>query len=382
MVTKPAGDAINKLSKIVVGAPGIYHRTTWIGLLCLMAAALMTACDDDRPSSTTLLRTDPTFTPTAPVLSTITPPSIPAQTSPPPTAYDAGGEHLIEGPRAESEANYPAGLLSGLPADSVQFIFVEADLVLQRPAMREEVEHGFEILGGRTLGVISGELLATADIKSAAFGITAAGGAAMVLGNFESFLEVLREAPSLAETNSRFDPPGLLDPYRDVELFVFPWYDDLFIAVPDSRTLLLAESPELLKEIIDRHRGSGELDAFLAGLLSHMDRVDFLIASRMENEGATGGEVSSPAPPVFYAHAGFLNEGETSTVYAYMEFAEDAYAEGAVHFLSKQPDLSNLFFRYNRDTVIPVGELWRDGRAVIAKVVVPDEDVSDLLLTD
>ena len=65
-----------------------------------------------------------------------------------------------------------------------------------------------------------------------------------------------------------------------------------------------------------------------------------------------------------------------------MEFAEDAYAEGAVHFLSKQPDLSNLFFRYNRDTVIPVGELWRDGRAVIAKVVVPDEDVSDLLLTD
>ena len=274
---------------------------------------------------------------------------------------------------------HPAGLLSGLPADSLQFIFVEADLVLQRPAMREEVKHGFEILAGRTFGVISAELLAAAGIKSAAFGTTAKYiAAAIVSGSFEGFLEVLREAPSLAETDGRFDPPGVLDPHRGVELFVFPWYDDLFIAVPDSDTLLLAESPELLKEIIDRHLDGGELDASLEGLLSHTDRVDFLVAFSLEAEG----DGSSPPPPTFYAHAGFLNEGETSTVYAYMEFAEDAHAEEAIGFVSEQPDLSDLFFGYNSDTVKPVGELWQDGRAIIAKAVVPDKDVSDLFLTD
>ena len=389
---------------LVVAVLGICRRTTWVGLLCLMAAALMSACDDDLPPSTTPLPTDtPLVTPTNAITATPTatdtpiltpvlaatptgtvssydnPTTIPTPTAPPTTAYDANGENLTERPLAESEADPPAGLLSRLPADSVHFIFVEADLVLQRPAMREEVESVFEILAGRTFGVISAELLVAAGIKSAAFGTTANEylGAAIVLGSFDGFLEVLREAPSLAETNSRFDPPGVLDPHRGVELFVFPWYDDLFIAVPDSDTLLLAESPELLKEIIDRHLDGGELDASLARLLGHTDGVDFLVAFSLEAEGDGQGDGSSPPPPTFYAHAGFLNEGETSTVYAYMEFAEDA-----INFVSEQPDLSDLFFRYNSDTVKPVGELWQDGRAVIAKAVVPDKDVYDLFLTD
>ena len=370
---------------------------------------MMSACGDGPPPSAAPLPTDtPLVTPTnaltatptaanAPILtpvlaatptgavsSTITHTGIPTPTAPPTTAYDADGDNLIEGPPAGSEADHPAGLLSGLPPDSPGFVFVEADLVLQRPAMREEVEHGFEILAGRTFGVISAELLAAAGIKSAAFGTTANEylGAAIVLGSFEGFLEVLREAPSLAETNSRFDPPGVLDPHRGVELFVFPWYDDLFIAVPDSDTLLLAESPELLKEIIDRHLDGGELDASLAGLLGHTNRVDFLVAFSLEAEIDGQDDGSSPPPPTFYAHAGFLNEGETSTVYAYMEFAEDAHAEEAIRFVSEQPDLSDLFFGYNSDTIKPVGKLWRDGRAVIAKAVVPDKDVSDLFLTD
>ena len=167
-----------------------------------------------------------------------------------------------------------------------------------------------------------------------------------------------------------------------MELFVFPWYNDLFIAVPDSNTLLLAETPELLKEIIDRHVDGGELDASLAALFSHTDRVDFLVAFRLETEGAGQADGSSPAAPTFYAHAGFLNEGETSTVYAYMEFQEESHAAEAVSFVSKQPDLRDLFFGYNSDTVKPVGELWQDGRVLIAKAVVPDKDVSDLFLTD
>ena len=226
---------------LVVAVLGIYRRTTWVGLLCLLAAALMSACDDDPPPSTTPLPTDtplvtptnaitatPTATdtpiltpvlaatPTGTVSSTITPTTIPTPTAPPTTAYDADSDNLTERPLAESEADHPAGLLSRLPADTVHFIFVEVDPVLQRPPMREEVEYGFEILAGRTFGVIGAELLATADIKSAAFGTTADEylGAAIVVGSFESFLEVLRESPSLAETNSRFDPPGVLNQYQ------------------------------------------------------------------------------------------------------------------------------------------------------------------------
>ena len=342
-----------------------------------MAAALMSACGDDPSPSTTPLPFDASLitngitpTPTATTAPTFTP-VLAATPSP---AYDADGE--------ESEADRVAGLLSGLPPDSIHFIFVEADLVLQRPAMREEIEHGFEILAGRTFGVLDAKLLGAADIKSAAFGITGAAGAAIVLGSFETFLGVLREAPSLAETNNRFDPPGVLDPHRDVEMFEFPWYDDLFIAVPDSDTLLLAESPELLKEIIDRHLDGGELDASLAALFSYMDRVDFLVAFNLVTEVTGLDDESSPWASTFYAHAGFLNEGETSTVYAYREFTEEAHAEEAINFVSEQPDLSDLFFRYKSDTVKPVGELWQDGRAVIAKAVVPDKDVSDLFLTD
>ena len=79
--------------------------------------------------------------------------------------------------------------------------------MLQRPAMRDEVEHGFNILAGRTFGVIGLQLLDAADIKSAAFGITTnedmgSTGAAIVLGNFEGFLQVLRRAPFLAKLDS------------------------------------------------------------------------------------------------------------------------------------------------------------------------------------
>ena len=63
-----------------------------------------------------------------------------------------------------------------------------------------------------------------------------------------------------------------------------------------------------------------------------------------------------------------------------MEFAEDDYAEAAIGLLSKQPDLRDLFFGYKRDTVRPMGDIWQDGKAVIAKAVVPDKDVSDLFL--
>ena len=316
----------------------ILRKATWIGLLCLIATTLTSACD-------------------------------------------AEGANPTGGPSDESAASNPARLLSLLPTGSLIFIFAEVELVWQRSSMRQEVEYGFEELSKRTYGLIGSDLLASGEIESIAFATTNNDNASatILLGNFEGFSEVLREAPSLADANSRFDPPGVIDPYRGLELFVFPWYDDLFIAVPDSETLLLADSPDLLRETIDRHLDGGDLDASLAGLLSHIDRVDFLVAGALEDGQGDG---SSPPPPTLYAHAGFLNDGETSTIYAYFEFAEDANLEEAIDLLSNQPDISDLFYGYKSNTIKPVGELWQDGRAVIAKAVVPDKDVPDLFLSN
>ncbi len=297
------------------------------------------------------------------------------------SACDADGAKPTGEPSDESAASNPARLLSLLPTGSLVFIFAEVELVWQRSSMRQEVEYGFEELSKRTYGLIGSDLLASGEIESIAFATTNNDNASatILLGNFEGFSEVLREAPSLADANSRFDPPGVIDPYRGLELFVFPWHDDLFIAVPDSETLLLADSPDLLRETIDRRLDGGDLDASLAGLLSHIDRVDFLVAGALEDGQGDG---SSPPPPTFYAHAGFLNDGETSTIYAYFEFAEDANLEEAIDLLSNQPDLSDLFYGYKSDTIKPIGELWQDGRAVIAKAVVPDKDVPDLFLSN
>ncbi len=157
---------------------------------------------------------------------------------------------------------YPAEVLSGLPADSSSFSFVKVDEVLQRPGLRSSLEHGLQMLTQSTAGVLTAELLAMTSIESAAIGVTSDYlGAVVLSGNFEGFLGLMRDAPSLAEPRERHDPPSALDSHRDVEMFICPFYDDLFVAVPASGSLLLAQSPGLLMEIIDRHLDGGDIPA-------------------------------------------------------------------------------------------------------------------------
>ena len=284
----------------------------------------------------------------------------------------------------ETDERNAARLMRGLPPGGVVYTFAEIEKVMRRPAMRQEVEQGFEELSEKSRGLIGSGLLAEGDVKSLAFAIASDGtsGATILSGDFEGLQKALREVPSLAESSSRFDPPRSIDPYRGLELIVFPWHHDLFIAVPDSETLLLADSVGLLNEVIDRHLDGGDLHPRLTGLLGNVKRVDFLVAFVLGAGPAGQGEDSSPPAPVFLAHAGHLNEGGTSTVYAYLEFAEDGHAEEALELQSSRPDLGDLFFGYKRDTVTPTGDLWREGRALIARAVVPDEAVADLFLTN
>ena len=284
----------------------------------------------------------------------------------------------------ETDERNAARLMRGLPPGGVVYTFAEIEKVMRRPAMRQEVEQGFEELSERSRGLIGSSLLAEGDVKSLAFAIASDGtsGATILSGDFEGLQKALREVPFLDESSSRFDPPRSIDPYRGLELIVFPWHDDLFIAVPDSETLLLADSVGLLNDVIDRHLDGGELNPRLTSLLGNVERVDFLVALVVDAGPAGQGDDSSPPAPVFLAHAGNLNEGGTSTVYAYLEFAEDGHAEEALELQSSRPDLGDLFFGYKRDTVTPTGDLWREGRALIARAVVPDEAVADLFLTN
>ena len=105
------------------------RSAAWIGLLWLVASALMSACDID-------------------------------------------GGKPGPSPSGESVANNPALLLSRLPPDSSLFVFAEIEMLLRRPVMRQEVEYGFDELSKRTYGLIGSELLASEKIESLAYAMT------------------------------------------------------------------------------------------------------------------------------------------------------------------------------------------------------------------
>ena len=277
------------------------------------------------------------------------------------------------GPETDTSTGHSAGLLSGLPASNEQVYFAKVDPALLRPGLGEVIEDAFENLTTRTRGVLSKELLASADIKSAVVGVTTEGlGVAILLGDFQGLQDVLQQAPSLATNYRDFEPPRALGPHRGVEVFVIPWYDDSFVAVPDSETLLLAESETLLQEMIDRRLDGAELSEPLARLLSHIESIDILVSQH-------GGSAGKPA---FRAHAASLNEGDVSPIYAYMEFDDLPQADQARERLAGAADLSGVFWGYNDDTVKPVGTVRQEGRAVIVEAVAPDKDVPDLFFSN
>ena len=180
--------------------------------------------------------------------------------------------------------------------------------------------------------------------------------------------------------------PTAIEPYRGVEIYLFADYSNLYLALTDDRTMLLARGGEtsgheLLKEMIDRRLDGGELPEPVADVLVETGPIDFMLARSLGTGTAEQGN-QPIAPPTFYAFAGAVNEGDTSTVYAYFAFEEEDQAEQAAEFLSGLEDLGDLFFIYRSETGRPTGEIRQAGRAVIAEAVAPDVDVSDLFLTD
>jgi hypothetical protein len=163
-------------------------------------------------------------------------------------------------------------------------------------------------------------------------------------------------------------------------LFVVTDHNDhLYLAVPESGTLLLAQGDgtsarRLLEETIDRRLDGAELDESPASLLAHTSPIDFLFARYPESRNTAQGNQSYPIPR-FFAYAGLLNEGDTTTLYLYVEFDDSAQAEQAEFQTTGQ-----TLYGYNSGEEHPITEIRRDGRTVIAQAVVPDIDLGGLVL--
>ena len=364
----------------------------------LLVIVLAVACGTDPTDTPTPPPPDPTATalpPQAtntPVLATATVPPTPAATpNPPPTqpptpsatrrpatATRAPTPALAwprPAPPPMSSVEELAALWSLLPAGAQFLAFVEVAVVAPKEdSMIWYMEDDLAILRKRTDGVLSEEMLSNAGIERAVFGgaaNTGGAGAGVLQGDFSGFVEALRQAPELSDGIRDFDPPSILPAHRNVEVFLFPYYDDLYIAVPDTRTLLLSQDAGLLEEIIDRRLDGGELDESLRGLLDAIGPVDFLVTRRFGPQA-----MGQDAFPHFLAGGGRADAEETSTMFWYMEFAD---SEEAAQRMERLKD-RRLVQGYNTGEHHPIREITQEGRVVISRGYVHNNDLQGALL--
>ena len=245
-----------------LGPTAVFLALFILGALMLSA---IVACEAPTPTPAALL---PTETP-APPLPTAAPTSGPtaAPIAPLPTRANV----------SPGARDHPAKLLNGLPTDRSAVWFVEFGKVSQRPSQHD---YGWEdqlmLLVNATNGILDQELVESAGINSAAFSINSGReGSAILPGDFRPLPAILREA---AETGA-----ATFHTHRGLDLFVVTDHSDLYMAMPDSGTLLLAQGDgglprQLLEEMIDRRLDGAELDESLARLLMHTGPIDFLVA--------------------------------------------------------------------------------------------------------
>ena len=269
-----------------------------------------------------------------------------------------------------------------LPPSATSVIFVKPQSVLQRPSVAFYIDdHAISMLSERTDGVLSEQMLSAARIDKAAFATTEDYyGAAILLGDFSGAIELLRQAPVTSEglfkgRDENFDPPSILNPYREVKVFLFPYYDDLYVSVPDDVTMLLAQSEQLHKEIVDRYLDEPALNESLVRLLETTGPMDFLVMRDLDAErGGEGGQ--DPEYPKIYAGGGWLDAEESSSVFIFMEFASPEAASQRVAEMEGWP----LVQGYNSGKNHPFQEILQEEQTIFATGVAPNIDLGGWLL--
>ena len=228
------------------------------------------------------------------------------------------------------------------------------------------------LLSRRTGRVLSEEALIGAGIKRAALGHIDYL-AAILQGDFSGFVELLRQAPQLSIQKDVL-PPSILDPYREVEVFLFTSREDLYIAIPDLGTMLVALNAEVMQDMIDRYLDGAEPDKSLAGLLNVVGPVDFLVARRVDPKTFSSAYLG---PPYYFAGGGgWLDGTEISRVFSYVEYdSPEAAKEG----MERRKDFP-LVQGYNTGRNYPIREIRQEGRVVIAEGYAATFDLAGWLL--
>ena len=269
-----------------------------------------------------------------------------------------------------------ADLLAVLPLSATTVIFVKPQPVLQRPDIAFTIDDALSLLSKRTDRILSEEMLVEAGIDRAAFVFTADySGTAILSGNFSGAVELLQEAPEKSDGVKDFEPPSILNPYREIDVFLFPYYDDLYISVPDDATMLLAQSDQLLQEMVDRYLDESTLDESLARMLNTTGPMDFLVVRHLD-AGRASQDGQDAESPHIYAGGGWLDTDESSSVFVFLEFANPEAASQGMTEMEGWP----LVQGYNSGRDHPIQEIRQDGQTVIAVGVAPNIDLGGWLL--
>ena len=248
--------------------------------------------------------------------------------------------------------------------------------MLQLPEFVSQIEDALSLLSSRTDGVLTEQALSEAKIDKAAFALSwEFPGGAVLSGDFPTALESLRQAPLTSEGIEDFDPPSTLEPYREVEIFLFPYHEDLYITLPGKGMMLLAQSQQLMTEMIDRFLDETNLEESFARLLEVTGPTDFLYLRRVEVEDAPRDDQDSSLP-VMYASGGWLDGDHSSSVFIYAEFIGADRAKEAVAEIGQWP----LVQGYNSGEDQPIQEIRQEGAAVVAFGVAPNIDLGGWLL--
>ena len=160
-----------------------------------------------------------------------------------------------------------------------------------------------------------------------------------------------------------------------VEIFLFPYYEDLYISLPGKGMMLLAQDQQLMTEMIDRFLDETRPGESLMRLLKATGPVDFLYLRRVEAEDAPQGEQDSNLP-VMYAKGGWLDGDDSSSVFIYGEFVSADRAREALAEISQWP----LVQGYNTGDDQPIQEIRQEGTAIVAFGVAPNIDLEGWVL--
>ena len=327
----------------------------WVGLLATVLAASLVACSGGNDESVA----EP-------------PAAAPDGSSPP---YLPNG--VI--------ANDAATLLSLLPSESGGFWYANVEALLQRQTYADYLPGLIEDTYYWSNDWIEDNFLSNASVQGyvSGQGLEDYSNISIFLGNFEDYQKELRGKQNPPAGITRDGPAVPVSPYRGVEVFYLSSHLEgdkgPYAAVIDTIALLLGTDEASLYATIDRLMDGGQMSPAMAGLFNQVERMDILSAYVPSPEMAS--QSDDPTAPVytFRAYAGFLSQGETTSLYAYVEFLEEFHAEQVIGMYSEEPDVDVFFRRYNSQTARPQGEFWQDGRAIVARAVVPDDDVDDLI---